>query len=786
MKYLPEFKRLSDKELAKVLKENAIGLTVSEARNIAKELKRTPSLTEATLWGIQGSEHCSYKSSRRHLKQLPTEGPNVILGPGEDAGIVEIARIKGDRYGLIVGHESHNHPSQIVPYEGAATGVGGCVRDIICMGGKVIASMDPLRFGSIKKNECRQIAEGVVNGIGGYGNPIGVPNLGGDAYFHEGFNDNCLVNVVSMGLVRESAVIHSYVPPNAAADKWDIIIVGKPTDNSGMGGAAFASGTLDESEKEANKGAVQEPNPFLKRHLMVSTYELFEILKKKKLLKKVSFKDMGAGGITCSTVEQVAKQNLGAKIDLNKVNVSIPDLPPQVIGCAETQERFTWMCDPKVTKLIVDHYNKKWDLPSIADNAGAFVIGKVVEGNYVLEYRGEEYVNASSVLLTEGLSYARRFKTIKNDLKEPVFNMPDNLNKILLNLLASENIASKRPFFEKYDKQVQGNTVIEAGEADAGVIAPLLDEPVSAKNKKIGLAFSTDGNPRYALISAYYGAYNAVVESMRNVAAVGAYPQALTDCLNYGNPEKEDQMMELKEGIQGIADACNQIKLRNYPKHATPIISGNVSLYNESKKGHIPPSAIICCIGKIDDYQKAVTMQFKKAGSSIYLIGLRNDELGGSEYYRLQGFLGKNVPMPEGSQVESEIYAMVDAIEAKTVLASHDISEGGIAVTLAEMCFGGRGEGQVGCDVEINQMTDKKIRADKTMFSETGGFVVEIAHGKEKEFENICKKQKINPVRIGKTTKDSHLMLTQNGKKVIDLKVQNAAEKWMNGLRDRL
>ncbi|HMR01705.1 MAG TPA: AIR synthase related protein, partial [Candidatus Gracilibacteria bacterium] len=347
--------------------------------------------------------------------------------------------------------------------EGAATGIGGCVRDIACMGGKVVAVMDPLRFGNIKKNEARQITHGVVEGIGGYGNPIGVPNLGGDAYFDDKYNENCLVNVVAAGVVKKSQIIHSYVPKSAAKEQWDIIIVGKPTDNSGMGGAAFASGALEESEKEKNKGAVQEPNPFLKRHLLISTYDLFDILHKKKLIKKVSFKDMGAGGVTCSTVEQVAKSGLGAQIDLGKVNVAIEDMPPSVIGCAETQERFTWMCHPSLTKMIVEHYNKKWDLPSVADNAGAFVIGKVKEGNYQLSYRGEVYVDATSESITDALSYKRPLVGPKKKLKEPKIGEPRSYKKAILDLLGSENIASKKPFYEKYDKQVQGYTIIEAG-----------------------------------------------------------------------------------------------------------------------------------------------------------------------------------------------------------------------------------------------------------------------------------------------------------------------------------
>lgn len=798
MKNFPEFSTLSDQDLKKILKENNIGLSVEEARKIAKELGRTPTLTEAIIWSIQGSEHCSYKSSRKHLKLLPTKAPNVILGPGEDSGIVEIAKIDGDRYGIVISHESHNHPSQIVPFEGAATGVGGCVRDVVCMGATVIGSMDPLRFGDVKKNEARQIAEGVVSGIGGYGNPIGVPNLGGDAYFDPGFNDNCLVNVVSLGLIKESHVIHSYVPKTAARENWDIIIVGKPTDMSGMGGAAFASIILDEEEKEKNKGAVQEPNPFLKRHLLVSSYDLFKELQRKKLIDKVSFKDMGAGGITCSTVEQVAKSDLGAEIDLTRVNVAIENLNPSVIACAETQERFTWMCHPSLTTLILDHYNKKWDLPAVADNAGAFLIGKVTSGNYILKYRGEEYVNSPSKLLTEALLYDRPLKAQQSILKEPTISAPKDCNKVLLDLLASENIASRKPFYEKYDKQVQGFVTIEAGQADASVVTPLLDEKVDPKLKKIGAAFSTDGNPRYAMIDPFYGAANAVVESMRNVAAVGAYPQAITNCLNYGNPEKPDQMWELKAGIEGIAAACNGVKLKNHRQFSTPVISGNVSLYNESKNGHVPPSAIICCMGKIDDASKAVTIEFKKAGSKIYLLGERKNELGGSEFYHLKNELGANVPKADFAQTQKEIYALTDAIAEGLVKAAHDISEGGLAVTVAEMCFGGWGEGQIGAEIDLSLVPDFGLEDYQKLFSQTGGFAVEIEPQNEQKFLAVCKKNRLKVYQIGKTTKNSRLifktatLVSQPAKSnktaqknLINLHVEKAASIWLNGLRQK-
>ena len=823
------FSKLTDKEIEKILKENKIGLTVSEAREIERILGRPPTLTEAVIFGIQGSEHCSYRSTKKYLKTLPTKAPNVILGVGEDAGVVEIINVDGERYGLVMGHESHNHPSQIVPFEGASTGVGGIVRDIACMGAKVIGTMDPLRFGDIKKNPSRRIANGVIAGIAGYGNPLGIPNLGGDVYFDESYDDNCLVNVVALGLVKESELIHSFVPEEAAEVGYDIIIVGKPTDCSGMGGAAFASIELDEKNKEANKGAVQEPNPFLKRHILVSSYELFKIIKEKGYINKVSFKDMGAGGNVCSTVEQVAKAGYGADVYLDKIHVSMQNLHPSVIACSETQERFAWVCHPDLTQMILDHYNVKWDLPSVAENARASLVGRVRKGNYTTWFNGEKECDAPAKVLTEGLQYDRAVEERKYDLKEPELEEKSSYNDDLLKLLASENIASRRPVFEKYDKQVRGDTVIESGEADATILAPLLGEEVSEKYKKVGIALSCDGNPRYGKISPYYQGVNAVVESMRNVAAVGAEPIALTDCLNYGNPEKPNQMWEFAEGVRGIKDACEAIRLKQNRDYPTPIISGNVSLYNESKGKPIAPTAVIACAGRIMDYEKAVKMQLKGAGNLIYLLGARKNELGGSEYYRLLGELGANdkagemgekneavvvggenggelganVPKPDFKEVESQIYAMSDAVPEGFVESAHDISDGGIAVALAEMCFGGRGEGELGCDVDLagtgkgaqaRDGADKKtengvsdLKVFQILFSETGGFIVEVTPENCAKFEEICSKNSVKELyKIGKVENSGKISITVGEKKIVDLDLEKAKSAWWNGLREKM
>ena len=782
-----EFSKMTDDEVAKVLKDNKIGLTVNEARKIETDiLHRPPTLTEAVIWGIQGSEHSSYKSSKPFLRQLPTKAPNVILGPVEDAGIVEIARDGNDRWGLVMSHESHNHPSQIVPYEGAATGIGGNVRDVCCMGAKVIACMDPLRMGNPEVNECRVITNEVVRGIAGYGNPIGVPNLGGDLTLSDAFNDNCLVNVVTFGLVKESEIIHSYCPEEAAEVGYDIIIVGKPTDNSGMGGASFASFELDEEDKESNKGAVQEPNPFLKRHLLASTYDLFKRLKEMEKLDKVGFKDHGAGGNICSTIEQVVDRGFGAEIDIEKIHVGMENLHPSVIACSETQERFAWTCHPQLTQMILDHYNKKWELGKVAKNAKASLVGKVTKGGqYIMWYQGEKVIDAQAKDITEGLQYKREMKPKDYSyLKEPEINPSElDYNEVMLKLLGARNICSRHHIFNKYDKNVQGNTYIEAGEADSGMILPFMDdESVSPELRKLGVAVASDGITRYSKISPYWQAANAVCEVMRNVAAVGATPQACTDCLNYNNPEVPELMWEFAEGVRGVAEACKSIELKNHPGHPTPIVSGNVSLYNQ-----IDATAVIGCAGTIQDYSKAITPQFKSAGNLIFLLGDRKNELGASEFYHLLGHLGKNVPQSDFSEVKKQLDMVIDGVDQELIVSCHDISEGGLMVTLAEMTmphprFGG---GDLGLNVDLFE-TGEGLEFHQKAFSETGGFVVEVSPEKAEAFKNLCQKNTLGFFELGKVTDHSSFVVSDGGEEKINQPLSTLQDAWLNSLAKEL
>jgi phosphoribosylformylglycinamidine synthase len=808
------FSTASDAEIKTLLGTYKIGLTVEEARTVSTLLGRDPTVVEAVIWGIQGSEHCSYKSSRPFLRQFVTDGDHIILGPKEDSGIVAITDSPdGKRWGFVVTHESHNHPSQIVPYEGAATGIGGTVRDVVCMGARVIGCLDMLRLGDLQTEESKTIAHEVVRGIGGYGNPLGVPNLGGDMQFDAGYNSNCLVNAIAVGIVREDEVIHSYVPQEAADVGYDIILIGKPTDRSGFGGAAFASASMEEDKREQNSGAVQEPNPFLERHILASTYALFDWLVASKNLHRVSFKDLGAGGVVCASVEQVADVGFGAEINLDNVHTALPDLPSEVIACAETQERLCWICHPDLTEHILQHYNVTWDLPSVAENARASVIGKVTHGGvYRVRHKGELVCEAKAHDITCGLQYNRPTTPIAYTGDEPnircehdaisVNGKTFSVADVFRAMITHRNGCSRSPAFLHFDKTVIGNGVVEAGEADASVIAPLQDlqsyvlegthpgwDALPKEHQWTGVAIAADGNGRYGRISPYWQGANAAVESMRNVASVGASPRALTDCLNYGNPEIPEQLWQLAEGTRGIADASAHITVEGQP---VPIISGNVSLYNSRPDGSaIDPTAIVSCTGVMPDARKAVTMQIKHADSTIYLVGDRKDECGGSLYYDvLEGLtkstrnalLGKYVPEPDFAEVSKQIHLVTSTIRSGAVTAAHDISDGGLLMALFEMLLPQRKiGGTLGLSIDLDALSSS-LRTDVLLFSETGGFLLEVPAAKEKEFLDTVASEDMQAVAIGHTSADGMLHVQRGDTALLTSAIAPLVEQWSHAL----
>lgn len=767
-----DFSQLSRDEAACRLQQFNLRLSVDEALTIQNSLlKRPPTYAECVLWSIQGSEHCSYKSSRKHLKRFMTEAPHVILGPKEDAGIVAVASdSQGHRYGIVMSHESHNHPSQLVPYEGAATGVGGNVRDVCCMGAEVIAVADSLRFGERHRPKTRWLQQGVVRGIAGYANPLGIPNLAGDLSYDEGYNDNCLVTVVTLGVVREDQVIHSYAPPDA--HDYYFVLVGKPTDNSGFGGAAFASSNLDSGQEEENKGAVQEPNAFLQRHLLKANEAFFAWLRERNLINRVGFKDLGAGGIACASVELAEAGGYGADIDLESVPTSMANLLPAVILCSETQERFMWVVPKSLIPDVLNHYNERFALPEICDGAKATVIGRLREDDrYVVRYQGKDLVNARAKDITQGILYDR--PCVSRSCRVSEAERPDceDLTDTLLRLLAHENIASRAPIYEMYDKQVQGRTILERGCADAGVMAPFNDDKYPEEIQKTGIALAVGQNPGFNKISAYWGAVNAVTEAVRKVVATGAWPCALTDCLCFGNPEKPEQMGDFVEAVKGIADAANAVKMLDTGA-SLPIISGNVSLYNESASGAIPPSPMISCLGRMPDYAQALTFDLKQSGSVLYLIGERRQQGGGSVYDALKHHAGTDLPQPNLAVLHTELQAVYDAIQHGLVLAAHSITRGGLAVGIVEMMFKNR----VG--VDIIPPADTSLAS--WLFAEEGGFILEVPPQYAQSIEQLFKESDVPCAAIGETTVSPTLSVHS----AIHLPLHLAREAWENGLRE--
>lgn len=757
---------MQDTEISKFLKENQIGLTVLEARKIQDEiLNRPPTMTELVVWGIQGSEHSSYKSSKKYLKNLLTTGENVILGPSEDSGIIKFCEAGGKTFGLVLSHESHNHPSQVVPYEGAATGVGGIVRDVACMGSKVLGCVDMLRFGDINRNETKLIAEGVINGISGYGNPLGVPNMGGDCFFHPSFNENCLVNVGCVGLIEADKILHSYVPADAKNEDYEFILVGKPTDRSGFGGASFASAVLDEKDKEQNKGAVQEPNPFLERHLLASFYDLFKLLDEQNVLHKIGFKDLGAGGVLCATVELAESGGFGAEIFVENIHTGEDNLPPAVVLCSETQERFCFAVPKTMSQLFLDHFNNKWDMPNVSAGAKASIVGHVrQDGIYRATFHGEMVAEAKASSITEGLTVDRPFKEPVKNLQEIEIDFSViNYEELLKELLARENLCSRERIYENYDQTVQGNTVLERSQAECAICAPLRDQKgLTDQEKKNAFAVGVGGNSLMSAISPYWGGVYSVLTAIQKASAVGAKTVGLTDCLCYGSPEIPEEMWEFVEGIRGISEISKNFTI--------PFVSGNVSLYNRGTKGSVNPTVTICAFAVMDNADNAKKNSFQKEGNAIYLIGERPMELAGSEFASHFEQLGANPPKIDFNKAQK----LTDfVLEANSLLKSSAvIAEGGLLITLAKMAV----RSETGFDLDLSEL------APAQLFSEFNGFVVEIEN--TEAFEKLAQKNGIKISKLGQVA--NNLKAKMPDEKELNLNTEEAHKIWKNALRKKL
>ncbi len=641
------------------------GLNEEEFEMIKTRLGRVPTFTELGVYSVMWSEHCSYKNSIIELKKLPREGEHMLVAAGEEnAGLVDI----GEGWGCAFKIESHNHPSAIEPYQGAATGVGGIHRDIFTMGARPVASLNSLRFGSLENPRVRFLLDGVVRGIGDYGNSFGVPVIGGEVCFDESYEGNPLVNAMSIGLVRAGETV-------SAISKGignPVLIVGASTGRDGIHGATFASEEISEAS-EAKRPSVQVGDPFTEKLLLEASLEVL------KTGAVVGMQDMGAAGIACSTSEMTAKGEQGMLVDLDKVPARESGMTAYELLLSESQERMLIVAHKGREQEVIDVY-EKWDLHGV-------VIGEVVDTDRVTYMKDGEIkadMPAEHLVLGGGApQYIRETKKPAYLEKTQSFDAstlkhPDSNEDTIKKILNSPNIASKKWVFEQYDTSVRTNTVTYPGASDAGVIR------VKGTNK--GLVAKTDCNSRYVYLNPRRGGQIAVVESARNVVCAGGKPLAITNCLNFGNPYKPEVYWTFKEALGGMGDACKALN--------TPVTGGNVSFYNENPKSAIFPSPIIGMLGVIEDVEKhRTTPEFKTDGDIVLYIGADRVGLGGTEYLKvIHGLTTGDAPeldIPFEVNLQETLLA---AIKEGFITAAHDISDGGLATTLAEMAiFGGRG-----------------------------------------------------------------------------------------------
>ena len=755
----------SDEELKGISDRMGIALALPEMKRIKdyfKDKKRNPTDVELEALGQAWSEHCCYKSSKIPLKMhvFGIEEDKIIAR--EDAGVIEFDK----NHYYCAALESHNHPSAVEPYGGAATGVGGIVRDVVCMGSQPIAYIDPLFFGPLDlplkevpkgTKHPRYLFKGVVDGIRDYGNRIGIPTLSGQVYFHKGYTGNCLVNVGCIGVMNKEELIHS----SAKAPGNIYIYVGGKTGRDGIHGVTFASAELTDESEESSRSAVQVGDPITKEPLIHVTLEC----NRKGLLE--GLKDFGGGGLSCVSGELAYAAGFGAEIHLDNIPLKEEGLSPWEIWVSESQERMMFLVDPKNVDRVL-HICKQWDVTAV-------VVGKVIKEKITrVFFKGKKILEMDMDFYTGGPVYnsCERPFTIpkKRKTEENDFGMSD-LNDILRKLLTSPNISSKEWVIRQYDHEVRGNTVIKPLQGkigiqthgDSTVLKPLEDS-------FRGLAVTANVNPRFMERDPYWGACSAIDETCRNLVSVGANPDSLLDCLNFGNPEKPERMGEFYEACRGLGDTARELKL--------PFVSGNVSFYNESVKTAVPPTPEIVGIGIVDDIRKCVTSDFKDEGNPIYLVGKKTDkEMGGSEYYNILDFDEGIVPKTDIQILKNCIDSILSTIDKEYVSSCHDVSEGGIAVCLSEMTIGG----DIGAIIDITNI-NKQLRTDFKLFSESNTrWIIEINKKYEKDFEKILIKKNTPFIKIG-ITKGKKLVIYDRNKIVVNLDISVLRNIWKNAI----
>jgi len=708
---------------------NNHGIKTEEYNKIIELIGREPNMLELGIFSAMWNEHCSYKSSKKYLKTLPTKNNKVIQGPGENAGIIDI----GDNEALVFKIESHNHPSYIEPYQGAATGVGGILRDVFTMGARPIATLNSIHFGSVKNPKTKNLLNGVVSGIGGYGNCMGIPTVGGEVKFDPSYNENILVNAMAVGLVKKNKIFYS----KAKGVNQPVIYVGSKTGRDGIHGASMASAEFGDNSEE-KKPTVQVGDPFTEKLLLEACLEL---MKEDSI---ISIQDMGAAGLTSSSVEMASKGNLGIEINLNKIPCREEKMTPYEMMLSESQERMLLILNSGKEEKAKRIFNK-WGLDFS-------IIGKTTSSNnLILNFNNKEVANLPlSSLSNKAPVYDRKWK--KNSISNKI-NKPENIKSIkisdsLKKILMSPNNSEKSWVWEQYDQTVMGDTIQKPG-GDAAVVR------IHGKNK--GVAITVDSTAHYCLANPLVGGKQVVCETWRNLISVGSIPLAITNCLNFGNPEKEKIMGQFVETIDGISQACKYLDF--------PVVSGNVSFYNETQNKAIAPTPTIGGVGLIKNLNKMMTKNLKEIESHIIVVGKTLGHLYQSEFFREVMNIREGPPPEINLFNEKNNGLTILSLISKELLNSvHDVSSGGILVTLSEMCISGK----IGAKIKIPH---ENIDSHEYLFGEDQSrYIIEVSEKNKDEVAKILQKNSVYFEVIGKTQKESLVLNNEINIKLSDLR----------------
>lgn len=723
-----------------------MGVTEDEYAHICELLGRKPNYTEIGVFSVMWSEHCAYKNSKPLLKRFPTTGERVLVGPGEGAGIVDI----GDEQAVVFKIESHNHPSAIEPFQGAATGVGGIIRDIFSMGARPVALLNSLRFGSLQDERVKYLFEHVVAGIAGYGNCIGIPTVGGEVVFDDSYAGNPLVNAMCVGLID-----HKDIQKGVASGIGNpVYYVGPPTGRDGIHGATFASEELTE-QSEAKRPAVQVGDPFMEKLVMESCLELIAsgIV--------IGIQDMGAAGLTCSSAEMASKAGNGLELNLNEVPQREFGMTPYEMMLSESQERMLFVIEEHNEPIAMEIF-ERWGVICRK-------VGRVTDDGRLRLLYGGEVVGDMPVngLVDECPIYHKpsqvpayyEANASVDTTAYPEVSGVDALNEALLKVLGSPSLASKEWVYRQYDTMVRTSTAVAPG-SDAAVVL------VRGTNK--ALAMTTDCNGRYVMLDPYMGGRIAVCEAARNIVCSGGEPLAITDNLNFGNPEKPENFWQMEQAVDGMAEACRVLN--------TPVIGGNVSLYNENAKGAIYPTPVVGMVGLVHDTQHITTQAFKREGDAVLLLGRTKAELGGSEFQAVLHGKVEGRPPQLDLDAESRLLATVlQLIQAGLVQSAHDVSDGGIAAALAECCIGG----QVGAALELNTV---ELRTDIALFSESQSrILLSVSAEQLEEVKARCEAAGVPVEGIG-TVGGERIQVRVNGMDALDMPWKQAEQGWKDAI----